>query len=65
MTSTGIGMDEQRGDVKAGWWSRRRARSSERRAARRMRRARRQARVDDHVRHEGGEGHFKGWGGSW
>jgi hypothetical protein len=58
-------MDRQRREAKAGWWSRRRGRRAERRDARRVRRALRQARVDDAVRREGGEGHFKGWGGSW
>jgi hypothetical protein len=58
-------MSSQHGEAKAGWWSRRRARSAERRAARRQRRARRQAQVDEAVRREGGEGHFKRWGGSW
>jgi hypothetical protein len=58
-------MSEQSGPSGDGWYRRRRERSAQRRAARRLRRIRRQARVDEQVRREGGEGHFRGWGGSW
>jgi hypothetical protein len=55
----------QRGEAPARSWSRLGARLAEQRAARRLRRARRRALLDDALRREGGEGHFKGWGGSW
>jgi hypothetical protein len=54
----------QRSDAPAGWWSRLRVGLAKQRAARRIRRARRQAHLDEALRREGGNGHFKGWGGS-
>jgi hypothetical protein len=55
----------QRSEAPARSWSRLGAGLAEQRAARRLRRARRQAHLDDAIRRDGGEGHFKGWGGSW
>jgi hypothetical protein len=58
-------MSEQSGPTSDGWYRRCRDRSAQRRARRAIKRAQSQARVDEQVRREGGEGHFRGWGGSW